>query len=470
MTVKYPKLWNGASPVGEALVRALQKSSVPYLSSRTGDGVEANKMQWRSEVFVDQGAGGFLSQPARTDGNNIYYIGSSELRLQFKPKMLGRLPKAMPIYVVDGVKSPKYGAVDWQGARPDQVISWDAWSWMGIADKRTNAPSGRTDKFFYDVMHSVVYFLQTNNFFIATSKGDARNFITPTLRYQCVGEGTTVYKNRRIWRKLLDSERLSDKEFIQGAAISSSNDRSGCFIFLRETNSADNGTHDGSIIRAGWLNADGTFDETSRFESNSIGNTVQGWYFNQKANRAICVFLGCEVLEFTHENGFRMIEEWGERWSPYGEPEHPLYNSFMMGRDFFKDEIVKLDIEPAPHPNADFVGRTVKKDAQGNYSPVEWRIPQRRWTQEALEIFASGAPSDKEPHPNFVSRAIGADLRTGMLLCIEATYHPWHGDYQVDWNYEEGTGIAGAGKPVVLSADFVAYEHGVEVLRKTIPM
>ena len=40
--MKYPKLWNGASPLGEALVRALNKSDVPFLSAYAG-GITASK-------------------------------------------------------------------------------------------------------------------------------------------------------------------------------------------------------------------------------------------------------------------------------------------------------------------------------------------------------------------------------------------------------------------------------------------
>lgn len=48
--MKYPKLWNGSSAVGEALVRALQMTGVPYLSARTADGVYAGVMDGKAEV------------------------------------------------------------------------------------------------------------------------------------------------------------------------------------------------------------------------------------------------------------------------------------------------------------------------------------------------------------------------------------------------------------------------------------
>lgn len=48
--MKYPKLWNGTSPLGEALVRSLQRVRSPFLSAKAGD-VHANKMGGRSEVF-----------------------------------------------------------------------------------------------------------------------------------------------------------------------------------------------------------------------------------------------------------------------------------------------------------------------------------------------------------------------------------------------------------------------------------
>lgn len=48
--MKYPKLWNGSSPVGEALARHLNKLNPPWLSAIAGD-VIANKQGRRSEVF-----------------------------------------------------------------------------------------------------------------------------------------------------------------------------------------------------------------------------------------------------------------------------------------------------------------------------------------------------------------------------------------------------------------------------------
>ncbi|THF55906.1 hypothetical protein [Pseudothauera rhizosphaerae] len=46
----YPKLWHNSSAVGEALVRALQRTGVPWLSAHTADGVEANVMDRLAEV------------------------------------------------------------------------------------------------------------------------------------------------------------------------------------------------------------------------------------------------------------------------------------------------------------------------------------------------------------------------------------------------------------------------------------
>lgn len=48
--MKYPKLWNGPSAVGEALVRALQRVGTPWLTTIAGD-VVANKQGKFSEVF-----------------------------------------------------------------------------------------------------------------------------------------------------------------------------------------------------------------------------------------------------------------------------------------------------------------------------------------------------------------------------------------------------------------------------------
>lgn len=53
--MKYPKLWNGTSAVGEALVRSLQRIRAPFLSAHTADGVIAGKMGHRlSEVKQSQ--------------------------------------------------------------------------------------------------------------------------------------------------------------------------------------------------------------------------------------------------------------------------------------------------------------------------------------------------------------------------------------------------------------------------------
>ena len=51
--MKYPKLRNGPSPVGEALARHMNRLRAPWLTTIAGD-VVANKMGARSEVF--QGA------------------------------------------------------------------------------------------------------------------------------------------------------------------------------------------------------------------------------------------------------------------------------------------------------------------------------------------------------------------------------------------------------------------------------
>lgn len=56
--MKYPKLWNGTSPVGEALVRALQRTGAPFLSAHTADGVYAGVMNGLSEVKVKEGGPG----------------------------------------------------------------------------------------------------------------------------------------------------------------------------------------------------------------------------------------------------------------------------------------------------------------------------------------------------------------------------------------------------------------------------
>lgn len=48
--MKYPKLRNGPSPVGEAMVRALQQTDAPYLTSQTADGIIARKSGYFQEV------------------------------------------------------------------------------------------------------------------------------------------------------------------------------------------------------------------------------------------------------------------------------------------------------------------------------------------------------------------------------------------------------------------------------------
>lgn len=451
--MKYPKLWNGASPVGEALVRALQKSNTPYLSAHTADGVQANKMQGRSEVFVEPGGGGFIFQPARTNGNTITYLGSSDLRLQFKPYTFGHSAKTIPIYQVGSSSNPKYGQVDWQGAHPGEVLSWNAWTWMGPPRWRYDPyTESRADRWFYDVMRSTYTFVMVNNFTDRTFLGYGREFTTPTLRYQCVGSGTKVYKNRHVWRELAEDQRLSNRDFIQGAVISSYDNRSGCFVFLREVDNTDSAYSDGDFIRAGWLNPDGTFDETHRFDASwAVAKTVQGWYFNRSGTRGVCVFEGCEVLEFTHERGFRLIESW-IKWK---DPYHPFKNSFMLGRDFFGDEVLKLDIMPNPFPYMEFVGHTVKKGADGIYKAVDWRIPQLKWDWQP--------DGDDWVWPHFASRAIAADLRAGILVVIEGTYSKQEGAWEQPY-------LSSTYKPIVLGADLVVYQHGVELVRKTIPM
>lgn len=48
--MKYPKLWDGPSPVGEAMVRALQQTDAPFLTTIAPDGTIAKKMGALSEV------------------------------------------------------------------------------------------------------------------------------------------------------------------------------------------------------------------------------------------------------------------------------------------------------------------------------------------------------------------------------------------------------------------------------------
>lgn len=65
--MKYPKLWNGTSPLGEALVRSLQRVRSPFLSAKAGD-VHANKMGGRSEVFQGDDIGLLSAGATASDG------------------------------------------------------------------------------------------------------------------------------------------------------------------------------------------------------------------------------------------------------------------------------------------------------------------------------------------------------------------------------------------------------------------
>ena len=63
--MKYPKLWNGSSPVGEALVRALQRTGAPFLNAHTADGVWAGKMGRRLSEVKQGGEFEFMTWQTR---------------------------------------------------------------------------------------------------------------------------------------------------------------------------------------------------------------------------------------------------------------------------------------------------------------------------------------------------------------------------------------------------------------------
>ena len=52
--MKSPKLWDGPSPVGEALERALQKLDVPFLSASDGQGTTVRKKIGYSEITIER--------------------------------------------------------------------------------------------------------------------------------------------------------------------------------------------------------------------------------------------------------------------------------------------------------------------------------------------------------------------------------------------------------------------------------
>lgn len=54
--MKRPKLWDGPSPVGEALERALQKLDVPFLSTSDGQGTTVRKKIGYSEITIEKHA------------------------------------------------------------------------------------------------------------------------------------------------------------------------------------------------------------------------------------------------------------------------------------------------------------------------------------------------------------------------------------------------------------------------------
>lgn len=131
--MKYPKLWNGPSPVGEALVRALQRTGgSPFQTSLTADGITAGTMNKLSEV--KQGKEVVESGYAFKQGNGDWpYEGEVPLgntgfsRLKKLPYIRAvKADEASRKYSYTPVANDKYGEGCWHGTRADRVLSWRA--------------------------------------------------------------------------------------------------------------------------------------------------------------------------------------------------------------------------------------------------------------------------------------------------------------------------------------------------------
>lgn len=104
--MKYPKLWNGPSPVGEALVRALQRVRSPWLSSRSG-GTVSNTLGGRSEVFHGNPPRYYAYH--NTPGGKGVLRGSVDYRAPFTP--LSSIPDVDALIYWDGLLYPANGRV-----------------------------------------------------------------------------------------------------------------------------------------------------------------------------------------------------------------------------------------------------------------------------------------------------------------------------------------------------------------------
>lgn len=90
--MKYPKRWNGPSPVGEALVRALERTGAPYLTAMTADGVTARKRGQFSDVLIDdpQPALFSLGDLGPLDGSEPTYYLSTARRVTGSYRKAGK--------------------------------------------------------------------------------------------------------------------------------------------------------------------------------------------------------------------------------------------------------------------------------------------------------------------------------------------------------------------------------------------
>lgn len=296
MKHKRPKLWNGPHALGEGLVRGLELTGSPYLSASTGDGVYAGVMHGKGEVKFKQEklVGGFISRPqsgalltpvfwgkpfkdgAGTDINPPLGTEAGEdPHALFRATYDKTTKTAGNPYVVRRGQPDKYGTVDWQGKTPKNVLSWDAMSWIGPVASRweygyVNPQGGAA----------------------SATDGAARR--VPVMRYQCVGVGTSVYRN-------LDTY-LTAPEVVHGAAIVKSIGTKKCIVAI--------GTD--AAVKIGFLDAEGEFTQISAHNRLTTQHFMtQGWYFNSSGDRAVCMYSSGSasyVVEFALGEGETLAE------------------------------------------------------------------------------------------------------------------------------------------------------------------
>lgn len=79
--MKYPKLWNGPSPVGEALVRSLQRAGGPFQRASTAEGVHAASQGGYNEV---RQRGGIYTLGYEPQDSGYVIRGTDSWRAPFK--------------------------------------------------------------------------------------------------------------------------------------------------------------------------------------------------------------------------------------------------------------------------------------------------------------------------------------------------------------------------------------------------